>query len=1787
MLCCLLAVVMVFTTNIYDTYSVEPIDEVMEECEEKAVPDKEIDGIEDELNEDNIGEEKIIEDESDNDSEESDIEDDSEIYDSEEEIDEEEIEEEETEDCDDISQKVIESIPDNLGETNNKSVEDLVNYAASMLGKGVDWDGAYGCQCVDFTAFLLNYLGAGNYIGGSAKDYVSHSIPSGWQYVYGNYQRGDIFVSKVNFPGVNGYWGTNSNGHIGLVVGAGENSSQVSIIHQSGGVVNQTTRYPVEAIQCAIRPDYNHQPRGAIDTIEGGQESIHIAGWAIDDDLPNTPVRVHVYIDGNSATGRCVGNICANGYRSDIGNHAYDTVISGISQGDHEIHVYYCDAAGINDNPEKWNGVVHVFSRDPVGNVDCIYGVPGGIRLKGWALDEDSPTSPIDVHLYMDGEAGKGGSNIAIIRADKTRKDVADALPGTGQNHGFDASITNIAPGTHTFYVYAINSTMNENNPRLNNVDVSVKVLSSNEKVISDGRYHILSGKSLNYGLGSANSSSPKAGDNVYTTSMSSGKLGTYDVKYSGEGYYEIYNGGCAIEVDGDSDAPQANVRLNSRNGSDKQKWSFTSLSNGYWRINSKYDAYRMDMDEKASSYEGANITSSGYRTKDVMNQSWRLLPEGKQTLSNGEYYIVSKGNENYGMTVDGGNLGSYVRVKNNQGKGNIFAVKWLGDEYYEISVNNNPIEVPGASTNMSSQPKLGNRSNTDSQKWVIKDEGNGYYSIYSKCNALCLDVTGGIGDGNVIMLNEALNSNTQKWKFKSVKLNPEYSVPNSLKATCGSLLSSIKLPAGFTWTTSGDTVVKGGSGTSDVSKAVYKAKYTPTDTSKYNIVDNISITIAVEHKSTEIKNKKEPVCYAEGYTGDKCCKVCGAVLEKGEKIDKTEHKPGETVTEKIVPATCTKKGSYDEVVYCKVEACHAQISRKSIETNMTEHPDENDDLVCDVCKQQVYRDGFWIKNISDQNYTGKAIVPDVKVYDGKKLLTLNQDYTQKITNNINAGTANVVITGKGNYAGTESTTFEINKTDISGSGFTADGLTVKATSSAQKPAPGIKWNGTAIAVSKTYTYEYYKDNGSGSPTGEALPSVKDPGKYIIKAQGTGNFCGTRNIPLLVTDTQKLISKVTVKKISDQKYTGSAIMPTLTVTNGKTPMTEGTDYTVTYSNNIAVGKATAVVTGKGDYVGTKSVTFNITGTALSKATVEGITSPEKYTGNDIRFDGRISLYIKATSKTERINLVEGRDYEVSYKNNVKAGTGTVIFTGINGYTGTVKKTFKITAVKTAEDMGRFEVSVLPSDIEYSKGGAKPDVKVTFVNGDGTKATLSQGTDYTVSYSNNTAVNDGSNPAKLPAVKVTLKGSYSGSITRNFKISPKMLSEVKATANDKIFQNKKNSFSSAVTLTDVDGKKLSAGKDYEKTVTYIYANKTTVTCNGTQTTRAAGDIVDVNDIIPVNTSIRAIVMAKAGGNYEGSVAADYRIIRSNISAAKVTVPTQYYTGSNVEPAADILTVTIGKEPLTAGKDFEIVPGSYLNNNKKGTASFVIRGKGNYGGTKKVSFTIKAKTVEWWWKYAWSGWTTAAPPNDALTVETKTEYRYRDKSTTTSNSSTMSGWTLEKSENYWSEYGSWSGWDSIPVYKSDSCDVQTKEDIVTPGYMAQKYYFYKYYKDGEGWYYSYTSRLNRPGVTEEIRREIEINTTSDTRTMIQLTPDDGFERFQCSPPQFYEVEYFYKGESRWVPAVTRTLYNHRDRQYLTRYYFYKWGNWSSWGDTKYTSNTNREVEQRTVYRYKTRV
>ena len=87
-------------------------------------------------------------------------------------------------------------------------------------------------------------------------------------------------------------------------------------------------------------------------------------------------------------------------------------------------------------------------------------------------------------------------------------------------------------------------------------------------------------------------------------------------------------------------------------------------------------------------------------------------------------------------------------------------------------------------------------------------------------------------------------------------------------------------------------------------------------------------------------------------------------------------------------------------------------------------------ELTISVQKSLSHSD-ITIDTIPDQTYSGSEICPEISVKDGETTLILGTDYTVECANNVSAGTANMTITGMGDYPGSISKTFEILKASL------------------------------------------------------------------------------------------------------------------------------------------------------------------------------------------------------------------------------------------------------------------------------------------------------------------------------------------------------------------------------------------------------------------------------------------------------------------------------------------------------------------------------------------------------------------------------------------------------------------------------------------------------------------------------------------------------------------------------------------------------------------------------------
>ena len=230
--------------------------------------------------------------------------------------------------------------------------------------------------------------------------------------------------------------------------------------------------------------------------------------------------------------------------------------------------------------------------------------------------------------------------------------------------------------------------------------------------------------------------------------------------------------------------------------------------------------------------------------------------------------------------------------------------------------------------------------------------------------------------------------------------------------------------------------------------------------------------------------------------------------------------------------------------------------------------------------------------------------------------------------------------------------------------------------------------------------------------TDYTIDVVKNPvlGKNSTTIHGKGTYFGDTKISFNVIAHS--MNEAVVTGINNVVYTGASITPKPVVKFRGTTLKEGTDYTVSYSDNKKVGKATVKISGKGNYKDTITKTFQITPAAISKCTI---------TVADATYSTKTGKGVpKVTVKFGSTTLRENTDYTVTCSGNNKLGVATAVIKGIGNFNSSVSKSFKVTSKYP------LKITVPASSYSISVGGTK---KLTY-----TVADASYVTDKSASYS---------------------------------------------------------------------------------------------------------------------------------------------------------------------------------------------------------------------------------------------------------------------------------------------------------------------------------------------------------------------------------------------------------------------------------------------------------------------
>lgn len=636
---------------------------------------------------------------------------------------------------------------------------------------------------------------------------------------------------------------------------------------------------------------------------------------------------------------------------------------------------------------------------------------------------------------------------------------------------------------------------------------------------------------------------------------------------------------------------------------------------------------------------------------------------------------------------------------------------------------------------------------------------------------------------------------------------------------------------------------------------------------------------------------------------------------------------------------------------------CGGKTACITIDVIKTDAEKNNDQPQDEEGNMIAISDEIWIAGFERESgtltYNGSKITQNLRIYHKGTLLKEKTDYVLTYKNNINAAAYNslkapsVTVTMKGQYTGSQTLYFTIAPRDIDEYASKGYEQVINYSKKLKISAPVIYYGSKKLVYNKDFVCDY-----SSLPENYTKGDSYETGtSYEYTVNGIGNFTGSFNMSLVVVKDKNFDfgnATVTLDK-KQYEYHGEALSASdvgiISVNLGKKNLdTSLYEYKV-YAEAVGTGYVEIYPSeaGRSDgYRGIKKLNIKVVGdrniknVELGTGWQDTITFSQKILENGGICQEKSGVLL-FTDGDSRESLTEGVDYTTKYSNNKKVGMATITFTGMGRYTGSFKKTYKIIPntdlyIKwhNTDDTGMPVVS-------YVKNGAIPQFDLLEASESENSYVLNSKTDYTVKVSNNKKLG-------IMTCEITGKGNYKGYSSRTeVKVISGDISQGTITVNDKQYSNRANAWKSAVTITDVNGKKLKAGTDYSKELIYNY--------DGME-----------DGLLPQAGTV-VYVTALGINNYEGScITGSYRIYSTNLSKLTVKIDAQEYTGKDIELSADDIHVYATKNDAKKGIEiiepcYEIV--KYSNNIKAGTAKVTLRGIGSYGGTKTYSFKITKK------------------------------------------------------------------------------------------------------------------------------------------------------------------------------------------------------------------------------------
>ncbi len=391
--------------------------------------------------------------------------------------------------------------------------------------------------------------------------------------------------------------------------------------------------------------------------------------------------------------------------------------------------------------------------------------------------------------------------------------------------------------------------------------------------------------------------------------------------------------------------------------------------------------------------------------------------------------------------------------------------------------------------------------------------------------------------------------------------------------------------------------------------------------------------TIYTAEKEFEVVARKlteENVTFGENlvYTGNELTQTVTVTVGGKELTKDTDYTvTGLTGTEPgSYPVTVTGTGNYTGEVTKSFTISKAQISSAAI----------------------TYDAGPY-------GYTGKEWKPEVTVSFNSATLTAGNDYTVSYENNINAGTAKIIITGIGDhFTGLTEKTFTINSAEISGCTF-APIADVTYNTKAHTPEVTVAISGRTLEADKDYTVSYASNVNAGTAT--------------VTVTGKGNFTGSANTTFTIAKADLNLSVYTISSLCTETEVKTSTLPSNFFLADETET--GFSIALTAAGGDAIfTQAPAVVDGENVITyqlngGTGEATFNVTVTPVSSNYKAGtydlkIQAYDKTNvSNRIVFESGSAVYTGSGIKYEKATIA-GHSSGMRYTYAPDVATGATL-----------------------------------------------------------------------------------------------------------------------------------------------------------------------------------------------------------------------------------------------------------------------------------------------------------------------------------------------------------------------------------------------------------------------------------------------------------------------------------------------------------------------------------------------